>query len=288
MSVYAAMITAMDAQISRVIAALEEAGRLENTLIVFLSDNGPEGGNPLDWADSYTDWAVRNFDLSLENMGRPYSFAWTGPRWAEVSATPFHLFKGFASEGGTRVPAIVNWPAALTRVGITNEFLHVLDLPATLLDVANVEHPGTRTTGHGSRELEGRVLTSFLTTHDSSLEEPVNTWEMFDRRAVRVGDWKMTYANAPWGKEGEWSLFNMREDSGETKDVISKHPEVASRLLEKWEQYVEDNGLIVLKGGLDLRWTNMFTHFEWMPVPASVSHTRNVKNSPSQRELIAE
>lgn len=288
MSVYAAMITAMDAQLYRVIDALDKSGQLDNTLILFLSDNGPEGGNPLDWGESYTDWAFSNFDLSLKNIGRPRSFAWTGPRWAEVSATPFNLFKGFATEGGTRVPAILHWPAGLARVGATSEFLHVLDLPATILSVATVDDPGTHTTGHGSRKLEGRALTSFLKDPDATLEDVVRVWEMFDRRAVRMGDWKMTFANEPWGKGDAWSLFNMREDPVEANDLTSQHPEITGRLLKEWEQYVADNGVILPKEGLDLRWTNMFTHFEWMPVPVSVLQGAGVEGASDQGKVSKE
>ncbi|KRP18405.1 MAG: hypothetical protein ABS23_08680 [SAR92 bacterium BACL16 MAG-120619-bin48] len=277
MAVYAAMITAMDAQLSRVIKVLEDSGRLDNTLIVFLSDNGPEGGNPLDWADFYTDWAISNFDLSLANLGRPHSYAWTGPRWAEVSATPFALFKGFASEGGTRVPAIIHWPAGLERVGVSDEYLHVLDVPATLLDIAGVPHSGTETTGHKARKLEGRVLTPFLASRQSTVDDTVHVWEIFDRRAVRAGKWKMTYANARWGKGDGWSLYDLEADPTEVTDVILQYPEVAARLLQEWEHYVEANHLILLEGGLNLRWTNLFTHFDWAPVPPGAS-------SPSESE----
>jgi len=270
MQVYAAMVTAMDAQLARVVEALKASGRFDDTLIVFLSDNGPEGGNPLDWADYYTDWAVENFDLSLENLGRAYSFAWTGPRWAEVSATPFSLYKGFASEGGTRVPALLHWPAGGLRDGVSNEYLHVLDLPATLLSVAGVNHPGTKTAGFAERRLEGRVLTPFLQGATESLPDITHVWEMLDRRAVRVGDWKLVYANKPWGKGNEWSLYNLAADPTEQEDLLGEEPERAQELLDAWLRYVRDNELVLVDGGIDVRWSNVFTHFDWMPVPAKV------------------
>lgn len=274
MEVYSAMITAMDAQFARIVEALEASGRLDNTLVIFISDNGPEGGNPLDWADYYTDWAVANYDLSLDNLGRPYSFAWTGPRWAEVSATPFSLYKGFASEGGTRVPAIVHWPDGAGRTGVSDEYLHVLDLPATLLSLAKVEHPGDQHAGFENRALEGRDLSAFLADPDEALDTATHVWEMLDRRAVRRGPWKMTYANSPWGKGDQWSLFNVEDDPAEQQDLLSENPAVAARLLVAWEEYVRANNLILLDEGIDIRWTNVFTHFDWSPVPGTVARDR--------------
>ena len=270
MEVYAAMVTAMDVQLGRIVKALDSAGRLENTLIIFMSDNGPEGGNPLDWADYYTDWAVENYDLSLENLGHPYSFAWAGPRWAEVSAAPFNLYKGFASEGGTRVPAIFHWPGGQLRTGLSDEYLHVLDVPATLLSLTGVQHPGDGERGFGNRAPEGRDLSDFLSAPNSLLPSPENVWEMLDRRAVRSGPWKLTYANRPWGKGDQWSLYNMEEDPLEQVDLYGERPEIVARLLAVWERYVQDNELRLVEGGIDIRWTNVFTHFSWSPVPETV------------------
>jgi arylsulfatase A-like enzyme len=269
MEVYASMVTAMDHQLGRVLEKLRQQGRLDNTLILFMSDNGPEGGNPLDWADYYTEWAVNNFDLSLSNLGNPYSFAWTGPRWAEVSATPFNLYKGFASEGGTRVPAIARWPEGELKPHISDEYLHVLDIPATILAVANVEHPGTAIEGFENRRLEGRNVISAL-RDDKDLPSPVHVWEMLDRRAVRKGPWKLTYANRPWGRGRAWSLFNVERDPGEQHDLSDQHPEIVGELLDEWLTYVKANGLVLLDDGIDIRWTNVFTHFNWAPVPSEV------------------
>ncbi|MEO1081717.1 MAG: sulfatase-like hydrolase/transferase [Pseudomonadota bacterium] len=270
MEVYAAMVEAMDAQFARIVEALDATGRLDNTLILFLSDNGPEGGNPLDWADYYTDWAVENYDLSLANLGHSYSFAWTGPRWAEVSATPFRLYKGFASEGGTRVPAIIHWPDGARRSGVSSTYLHVLDVPATLLSLADAKHPGSERRGFLNRRLEGRDLSAFLADPKAEPGPTAHVWEMLDRRAVRSGPWKLTYANRPWGKGDEWSLFNVEHDPVEQNDLLREHPEVVARLLTIWEEYVRNNNLVLLKDGVDIRWTNRFTHFDWSPVPPAV------------------
>ena len=270
MEVYAAMIDEMDRGIGRMIDYLRETDQLDNTLVIFLSDNGPEGGNPLDWADYYTEWATESFDLSLENLGRPMSFAWTGPGWAQVSSTPFSLYKGFTNDGGSRVPLIMHWPDGLKRTGIDNSFAHVLDLPATILDYAKTTHPGTKNSGFGNRALEGSSMTTFLAAEADTIHSPtdVSVWEMVDRRAVRQGDWKITWANKPWGKGlGAWSLYNLADDPTEQTDLSEQHPEKVAELLVHWEDYVERNQLVLVPEGIDILWTNIFTHYDWSPIP---------------------
>ena len=271
MQVFAAMIDEMDRGIGKVIDHLEESGQLDNTLILFMSDNGPEGGNPLDWWDYFEDWAIESFDLSLENLGDKMSYAWTGPGWAQVSATPFALYKAFASEGGIRVPAIMHWPAGLKQKGINDAFVHVLDIPPTLLEMAGTSHPGTADRGFGNRALEGTSMQAFLAAESDEVhdDDDVFVWELMDRRAVRKGDWKMTWANKPWGKGiGQWSLFNMDEDPTEQNDLVEQEPEKAAELLAHWEDYVDRNGLVLVPEGIDTPYTNAQTHYEWAPIPA--------------------
>jgi arylsulfatase len=271
MEVYAAMVEVMDRQIGRVLEALRRSGELDNTLIVFMSDNGAEGGNPLDWADYYTQWATENFDLSLENLGRSNSFAWTGPGWAQVSSTPMGLYKGFMSEGGIRVPAILHWPAGIQRQGVSDSYTHVLDLPATILDLAKTKHPGTRDRGFGQRRLEGRSMKDFLSARNDTVHpsDDVSVWEMLDRRAVRQGDWKLVWANQPWGKGlGQWALYHLAEDPTELNDVSEQYPQKVAQLLLHWKDYVERNQLVLVDEGIDILWSNIRTHYNWSPVPS--------------------
>jgi arylsulfatase len=243
--------------------------------VIFLSDNGPEGSNPLDWGEEYGPWAIENFDLALENLGRDRSYAWTGPGWATVSATPFALMKGFPTEGGTRVPAIMRWPSGLARSGVDNEFAHVLDLSATLLDVAGASHPGTKHRGFGDRAPEGRSMLPYLTGYSDAVGNPsedVFVWEILGLGAVRQGDWKLVTAPSPWGAgHRQWSLYNLAQDLAEQKDVIAAHPKVRDRLLGHWQDYVQANRLILLDEPLELPWTMPGSHYDWMPSPASLN-----------------
>ncbi|NRA30613.1 MAG: arylsulfatase, partial [Parvularculaceae bacterium] len=160
MQVYAAMIDSMDHEIGRVMAHLEESGQLDNTVVIFLSDNGAEGGNPLDWAPYYYDWAEENFDLSLGNLGRPNSYAWTGPQWSHVSSAPYRLFKSFSTRGGTQSPLIMALPNGAHAGEVTDHFVRVDDIPATLLEWAGVDHPGTSFDGRDVVTIQGKSLAS--------------------------------------------------------------------------------------------------------------------------------
>jgi arylsulfatase len=236
-----------------------------------MSDNGPEGANPLDWAEYYNEWALNSFDLSLENLGRPLSYAWTGPSWAQVSSAPFRMFKGFTYDGGTRVPTLLSWPEGINREQpIVDTFMHVLDLPKTFLSLAGIEHPGTESQGFANRKLEGKLLTPVFADNSASVytDDDYVIWEMLDRRAVRKGNWKLVWTNKPWGKGiGQWELYNLELDPAEQLDVSDEYPLLVSELEAAWHDYVARNQLVLLPDGVDMRWTNIVTHFDYTPMP---------------------
>jgi len=268
MQVYAGMVEAMDHEIGRVLDHLRNTGQLENTLIIFLSDNGPDGGNTLDWAPFYVDWADENFDMSLENMGRPESYVWYGPGWAHVSATPFSLFKGFATSGGLMSPTIVSMPGQIDAGSRSAAFATVLDLPATFLDLAGIDHPAPMYQGRNVKKQEGKSLAGLLFDGDNDVHDSndVMVWDIFDRRAVRRGDWKIIWTNKPWGKGiGDWSLYNVVDDPTEQFDLADTQPAVRDGLINDWNAYVAENGVISIEGGIDFGWTNKQSHYTWLP-----------------------
>jgi len=237
-------------------------------VIVFLSDNGAEGGNPLDWADYYWDWARKNFDLSVENTGSPTNYSWTGPQWAHVSSAPFKLFKAFATNGGMRSPTIISYPGKLQEGGMNDVFATAMDLPATFLELANVDHPMTSYQGRPVKPLEGVSLLSVLNDQRDDLhaDDKAFVWEMIARRAVQKGDWKIVWSNKPWGKgkEAGWELYNTANDPAEQNDLSESHPEVLADLVGEWQNYVETNGLIALDE-VKVNYTNSTDHFDWVP-----------------------
>ena len=135
MELYAAMVENMDANIGKLIGYLKTNGLYDNTLIIFLSDNGPEG-NIMEMG---APWDNSNF----EDWGKKGTFIQYGPAWAQVGAGPLRMFKGFLSEGGIRTPLIISGKGVEGSGRISDAVTHVTDIPATILDAAGVAHPET-------------------------------------------------------------------------------------------------------------------------------------------------
>ena len=267
MQVYAAMVEAMDFHIGRVLDYLEQAQLANDTLVIFLSDNGAEGGNPLDfYGQPGFDWAESNFDVSLENLGRPDSYAWLGPGWAHVSSTPLRYFKGFPVDGGVRTPAIFAFPGRIKAGVVSSSRANVLDLPLTLLDYAGVDHPEIADNGEPMPPLTGKSMRSFLSGTTGHIHPPEDyfAYVIMGRRGLVQGNWKITWMNAPWGAEGRWSLFNLADDPAERIDLADSRPEIVAELQAVWEEYVAENGVIPLET-YNTGWTNRFSHYQWLP-----------------------
>jgi arylsulfatase len=236
MELYAAMVEHMDANIGKLIGYLKTTGIYDDTLIFFLSDNGPEGnlmqmGPP--WDNS-----------RFEDWGKAGTFIQYGPAWAQVGAGPLRMFKGFVSEGGIRMPLIVAGSSVEGSGRIQDGFVHVMDIPATILDMAGVAHPGGE--GTGIAPLEGKSLRAVLADPAAEVRGPEDWvgWELFGNRAIRMGDWKLVSLCAPYGT-GDWQLFDLGADPGETTDVASANPEIRDQLLAHWEEYAARNNVIL-------------------------------------------
>ncbi|MCE2391113.1 MAG: arylsulfatase, partial [Proteobacteria bacterium] len=172
MAAYAGMTEHMDAQIGRVIERLRELGVHRNTAVFFVSDNGPDASEP-DRAPRAREWYARHYpDPSLENMGGPGSFPTYGPQWAQLGTTYLRDFKGSASEGGLRVPLIATYPAGWAGGSVSDTFGFVTDLVPTLLEIAGVEHPGTRYGERDVHPLDGRSLLPLLRGESETLHPP--------------------------------------------------------------------------------------------------------------------
>lgn len=237
MEVFAAMVEQLDHNIGRLLNYLDETGLRDNTVILFFSDNGAEG-NPVNRIIDDHDWVENSFDNQLENIGRPGSYVFTGPGWAQASTAPFNLFKTFPSQGGIRTPALVSGPGVIS--GISDAFVTVKDIAPTLLELANVPQPGAEYDGRAVVPMSGKSLQSLLRdsmaeVHDSTT---VTVWELFGRRAVRIGDWKAIWLYEPYGP-ARWQLFNLATDPDETTDLAASEPAQLRGLLEAWADYEE-------------------------------------------------
>jgi len=244
MEVYAAMIDYLDEQIKRVFDYLKETGEYENTMILFISDNGANGNLPTTYPGQ-TDEYLNSFDNSMENRGLPNSFIETGPGWAQASMSPSRLYKGVTAEGGIRAPLLVKLPGKMSNAGkMSHSFFHIRDLMPTILDVANIRHQ-EQFDGRKVIPMQGRsVRELFNGSADSAYAGADQVgYELFGLKAFFDGDWKVLWMPKPFGK-GDWELFKIKEDPAELRDLSSENPQKLKELVGQWERYKEENGVL--------------------------------------------
>lgn len=241
MEAYAAMLSALDAEVGRLVAHLKQRGQFDNTVILFLSDNGPEGN---DWAadGGNKSWIPANFDNRLENIGRPDSFAFQGPAWGQVSAQPFRYFKAFTNEGGVRSASFIRYPSSI-RAGRSTQLLTAMDVMPTLLELAGAHHPGLLWQGQTVLPVQGMSMLPYLQGR-AAVHNPDYVWgmELMGRQALRKGYWKIVY-HYQNRSQGRWALYDLQQDPGEQHDVASRHAAKLDELLTEWAQYVQRNNV---------------------------------------------
>ncbi|WP_180114996.1 arylsulfatase [Acinetobacter sp. YH12140] len=248
MEVYAAMVDRLDQNVGRVIEHLKQTGEYDNTLIIFLSDNGAEGAQlealPVFGPDLSTVIA-QYYDNALDNIGNGNSYVWYGEHWAQAATAPSRLYKAHTSEGGIRTPAFIKYAGVKRQQGISHEFLTVMDWLPTLLDVLEVQHPGATYKGRDLVPLRGKSILAYLNQQQDRIHDAdhITGWELFGQKALRKGDWKALFIPAPNGPN-KWQLYNLIEDAGETNDLAEQYPEKLHELLEDWKVYVKENGVI--------------------------------------------
>ncbi len=247
MAIYAAMIDNLDQNIGRLIDYLKEIGEYDNTIILFLSDNGPEGADRPERERWKTWLEEEDIDNSYENIGSGNSFVAVGEGWAQVSSTPFLWYKGRVTEGGLRVPAIVTYPGVIEAGTRSDALASVVDIMPTLLQYAGVEHPGTRYDGREIYPMDGRSMRPVLDGESDEIygeNDPV-AFELFGNgnSALIMGDWKIIRQSSPWG-DGEWQLFNLGEDPRELNDLSEQYPERLTKMIALYEEYEQAKGVV--------------------------------------------
>jgi arylsulfatase/uncharacterized sulfatase len=244
MQVNAAMMEAADHHLGRLLDHLEARGDLDNTIIVVTSDNGPEYNTigrtspGAIYAVERLWMAIEGWDTDTDNLGMPGSLAAIGQEWAQVSAAPFDLFKFSASEGGVRVPLIIAGPEVPTA-GLVHGRAHVADLAPTLLDLAGVPF--------GDQDFDGRSLAPMLTGGVAEVYADTESTaiEVSGTAALYRGKWKITRTPAPYG-DGQWRLFDVVADPGETTDMAAAEPQLFDEMLADYRGYVEEVGVFEL------------------------------------------
>jgi arylsulfatase len=252
MELYAGMVEYMDDQIGRLFDYLKQIDEYDNTVVIFISDNGAEGNELRAMFAGQVGslgflHAMNNFAEAGHNaLGRKGTYPEYGPAWAQVSMTPFRLFKGWTAEGGIRSPLIVSGPG-VQGAGKLNKkaVLHVMDIVPTVLELARIEHPATNN-GSEFAPVQGKSWVEMLAGNTQSPRTPDDWlgWELFNNRAIRQGDWKISWLFRPFGTE-DWQLFNLAKDPGEQFDLSAKFPQKKKELLALWDEYVETNGVII-------------------------------------------
>lgn len=218
METCAAMIDCMDRNIGRVLDALDELGIADNTLVLFLSDNGgcaetPGGANNTEHRPGPRQW-----------------YSHVGPNWAYAQNTPFRWYKSHTHEGGVRCPLVVRWPGKIAAGSRSNQVGHIIDFLPTFLEAAGGNYP----TSHEGKPLllpEGISLLPVLTGRKEHLARPAPLfWHWAGCRGVREGDWKLV-----WEKSAaKWELYDLSQDATETRDLAAENPSKVAQLAGKW------------------------------------------------------
>jgi len=235
MAIFAAMVDVMDQNIGRVVDDLEQKGELNNTLIIFISDNG-----------ACAEWDPYGFDIStspnnilykgkqIEAMGSPGTYHSAGSGWANASNTPWRLYKHFTHEGGISSPLIAHWPAGINRSGVIDSRLgHLVDLMPSVLAAAGVSYPSVFE-GRKTIPEAGKSMLPLL--QGKPVENRILYFEHEGNRAIQDGKWKLS---ALRGKD--WELYDLQKDRTELNNLAGKYPDIVRRLDALWNIWAKEN-----------------------------------------------
>jgi len=264
MEVYAAMVHIMDEGVGRIVSELEKKGVLDNTVIFYMHDNGgcaePQGTDEMEVQLTAEQKILH--PLSYDSIfygkrpeyarngryvrsgrgvmaGGPDTWEAYGPEWANVSNTPFRLYKHYTHEGGIATPLIINWPKGIAAKGeLRTQNAHLIDIMATCLDITGMKYPKTYN-GNTIQPFEGKSLVPAFT--NQPIDREYIFWEHEGNRAIRVGNWKLVSRTKKDKKftaddEDAWELYNIDADPSETVNLAAKYPEKLKELAQLWEK----------------------------------------------------
>jgi len=222
MAVYAAMVEHMDSAVGRIVADLRERGQLDNTLILFMSDNG---GNAESGPNAKT--------VGKGPIGSAETKVACGESWANLENTPFRFYKHFNHEGGISTPLIAYWPDGITAKGeLRTQPGHIVDIMATCVAVSGAKYPAVFDK-EPITPMEGKSLVPAFA--GQPVDRDALYWEHEGNAAVRVGDWKLVR----YHRDGAWELYDLKADRTELHDLAATQPEKAKELAAKWEAWAD-------------------------------------------------
>jgi arylsulfatase A-like enzyme len=262
MEVYAAMVDCVDQGIGRIVAALKRTGRLDNTLIFFLADNGgcaeergsqgpvnPDPSKPVVLKPMGKDELQTGMQPAVTRDGRPVrtgygvipgpadTYIACGKPWANSSNTPFRLYKHWVHEGGISTPLITHWPARIKGRGkLRHQPGHLIDIMATCVDISGAGYP-TEYNGNKITPMEGRSLVPAF--DNKPIDREAIYWEHEGNRAVRKGKWKLVSRHP-----GKWELYDIEADRTELNNLARKNPKKVEELKELWGNWAKRVGAL--------------------------------------------
>jgi arylsulfatase len=248
MEVYAAQVESMDRAIGRLLQTLRTTGVADNTLLLFLSDNGGcaeflnEDGNDTRWPGLYRHTARPGETCRIGNTpacapGPATTFMSYDLPWANASNTPFRRYKHWVHEGGIATPCIAHWPGRTATGTLLHQPRHVIDIMATCLDAAGARYPSAFA-GRAIQPLEGESLLPALTGRERPRERPL-CWEHEGNRAVRDGAWKLVQAHG-----GPWELYNIDDDRTELHSLADAEPIRMQQMIAAYEEWARRCGVL--------------------------------------------
>lgn len=243
MAVHAAMIDRMDQGLADVLAALEESGEMENTIIFFLSDNGASPESPArpgyDRPSALSDGTPIEYRDS-DHIGDATSWAGIGSFWANAANTPFRYWKAESFEGGVHTPMIVHWPAGLKLEAgsLVSDPADVIDILPTCLELAGATYPKSNN-GHSTTPVQGKSLAGLLRGTDWEGHDALY-FEHEGGKAIRVGDWKLVQPR----RGARWELYDLSTDRTETRNVAAEYPDRVEEMKAQWQSWADKVGVL--------------------------------------------
>jgi len=238
-AMYAAQVDRLDQNVGRIVDHLNKRGVLDNTIILFFSDNGCSGELGqfgMNWGkythENYSEWR-KTSGWSISQ----------GQCWASYSNTPLRKFKIFVHEGGISTPLIAHWPSGIKKTGriIDNQMFHLIDVMPTLCEAAGATYP-ERFEGREITPAQGKSMLAFIKNPDTESKKRTLYWQHETHAAIREGNWKLVTSNDR--DENGWELYDLSTDRSESKDLSSENEQKANQLKEKWHQWARETNVL--------------------------------------------
>jgi len=244
MEVYAGMVDNIDYNVGRVIKFLKDTGQYDNTIIIFMSDNGANPWEMNEYPVPNQEEFLKQFDNSLENIGHPNSAIAYGIGWATAGDGPKYLFKMTVAEGGISSPLIISGPGIADNGRTIESFAYVTNIMPTILEMADSKHPKVYN-GNKIHPLDDKSLLPVLTAKSDKIysDEDVIAGEMLGGKWVRQGQYKAVMIAPPYGSN-KWELYDISVDPGETNNLASNKPKKLKTLIEEYDNYAKRVGVV--------------------------------------------